>query len=244
LLVVCGLYFTLPFGRMHARNPDVIQVARMLDRTPSSVAMKLVNFASLDPAQASRGVRGLSGASRSDAAVWADFRDDWEGMTLRSEKKLRELEAATLASSPVAAPIVTERETESVGGMKVRLMQHAFRKLVLGAYDSHCCVTGNPVPELLVASHILPWHQFPKERLNPRNGLCLAAHFDRAFDRGLITFDEQLRLSLSPALRKRLPNPAIETEFCRREGRRLAVPERFEPNADFLRYHRESLFRS
>lgn len=59
LLIVCGQYFTLPFGQMHARNPRVIELARLLNRTPSSVAMKLVNFASLDPAHQRAASRDL-----------------------------------------------------------------------------------------------------------------------------------------------------------------------------------------
>jgi predicted restriction endonuclease len=104
-------------------------------------------------------------------------------------------------------------------------------------------VTGNPIPDLLVASHIMPWVDFPKERLNPRNGLCLAVHFDRAFDRGLIAFDENLKLVLSPAVKRCLPNEAIESEFVRREGRPLIHPERFSPDEDFLAYHRRRIFK-
>ena len=61
LVIACGLYFTLPFGQMHYRNPKIIEVARLLKRTPSSLAMKLVNLASLDPAHSARGV-GAAGA--------------------------------------------------------------------------------------------------------------------------------------------------------------------------------------
>ena len=44
------LYCQLPFGRLHRRNPEIVDLAELLGRTPSAVAMKLVNFASLDPA--------------------------------------------------------------------------------------------------------------------------------------------------------------------------------------------------
>jgi len=72
----------------------------------------------------------------------------------------------------------------------------------------------------------------------------LAAHFDKAFDRGLITFDERLRLVLSPALRRHLPNRALETEFVQREGQALVGPERFGPDREFVRYHRDEIFRA
>jgi hypothetical protein len=63
---ICGQYFALPFGQMHTRNPGVIQLARLLGRTPLSVAMKLVNLASLDPGHQARGNRGLANDTLAD----------------------------------------------------------------------------------------------------------------------------------------------------------------------------------
>jgi putative restriction endonuclease len=208
--------------------------------------MKLVNFASLDPAHQARGIKGLAGHSRSDEQVWSEFHNNWDKMTILSETKLQSLERAR----GLAAPKVPNEEfvprdvpTETAATVIVRTMQSFFRRAVLAAYNSRCCITGNPVDELLVASHILPWSDFPQHRLNPQNGLCLAAHFDRAFDRCLITFDTETRLVLSPALRRHLPNLAIESEFVRREGQRLTCPDRFPPDAGFLAYHRDRMFR-
>jgi putative restriction endonuclease len=244
LVIACGLYFTLPFGQMHARNPKIVAVGQLLGRTPASLAMKLVNFASLDPAQRARGIRGLAGHSRADEEVWSQFQADWDHMTVLSEARLRSLQGENTA--PLAADETVESAdlpTETTSTVKIRIMQSFFRKTVLAAYNSPCCITGNPVDELLVASHILPWSDFPKERLNPRNGLCLAAHFDRAFDRGLITFDERLRLVVSPVLRRHLPNRALESEFVQREGQALVCPDRFAPDPEFVAYHRSGIFR-
>ena len=91
LLIVCNLYFTLPFGQMHARNPIVVRLARALNRTPGSVAMKLVNFASLDPVHQARGVLGLRGVSRADRETWEEFRKNWSATAYESEKQLRNL---------------------------------------------------------------------------------------------------------------------------------------------------------
>jgi putative restriction endonuclease len=206
--------------------------------------MKLVNFASLDPSQRARGVRGLAGHSRADEEVWSEFQSDWDHMTMLSEAKLRGLQGESAAPEAVDEIMASvDLPTETEGTVKIRIMQSFFRKAVLAAYNSTCCITGNPVDELLVASHILPWSDFPKERLNPRNGLCLAAHFDKAFDRGLITFDERLRLVVSPVLRRRLPNRALESEFVQREGQALVCPDRFAPDPEFVRYHRSGIFR-
>src|SRR5579872_1893527 len=93
LVVACGLYFTLPFGQMHARNPKIVEIAALLGRTPSSLAMKLVNFASLDPEQHARGIRGLAGHSRADEQVWREFSSNWERMSLLSEASLKRFQA-------------------------------------------------------------------------------------------------------------------------------------------------------
>jgi putative restriction endonuclease len=239
LLIVCGLYFTLPFGRMHKTNPQVVHIASLIDRTPSSVAMKLTNFASLDPAHQARGVRGLSGHSHADLLMWNRFANDWAAMACKSEQLLLQYEGRRVPVEPPKPATVVTEETRLV---TVRLVQGLFRKIVLAAYDNRCCVTGNPVEELLNASHILPWSDFESERLNPSNGLCLAAHFDRAFDRALIAFDDNMRLLVGDRLKRQTKNISIQQEFCSREGTRIALPERFPPNPDFLAHHRRVFF--
>ena len=66
LLVALNLYHKLTFGQLHSRNPVIIALAEKLGRGPSSVAMKLCNLASLDPALKLRGIKGLTGASALD----------------------------------------------------------------------------------------------------------------------------------------------------------------------------------
>ena len=57
------------------------------------------------------------------------------------------------------------------------------------------------VSELLNASHIVPWAVDSKNRLNPRNGLCLNSLHDRAFDRGLLTITTDYRVMVSKKLK-------------------------------------------
>ena len=58
---------------------------------------------------------------------------------------------------------------EKLAAVKVRVNQDVFRKLVLANYGSKCCVTGLSVPDVLRASHISPWAEDEKNRLNPEN---------------------------------------------------------------------------
>ena len=247
LMVACNLYFTLPFGQMHSRNPIIETLARSLGKTPGSVAMKLVNFASLDPTHQARGVSGLRGVSKSGRLVWEEFRERWAASAYESEKGLHSLlstQQVEYSEDEMALRVLQakNRPTETSATVQIRTMQSFFRRAVLSAYKARCCITGNPVPELLVASHILPWHDFPDERINPKNGLCLVAHLDRAFDKGLITFGADLKLKLSTGLLAYLPNEALERQFLPLDGAPIRMPERFAPEERFLSYHRENLF--
>ena len=74
--------------------------------------------------------------------------------------------------------------------MKVRSNQHVFRKMILNIYNQSCCITGLNIPEVNRASHIIPWSEDQTIRLDPRNGLCLSATYDAAFDKYLISLDD------------------------------------------------------
>lgn len=252
LMIAMNLYCKLPFGQLHRGNPLIVAVAAKLDRTPSSLSMKLCNLASLDPHLQARGVKGLTGASVADRAVWEEFNSDWEQFGVASEERLQQLLGGEVETLPIpgkAAPLRTPQPrttpsgpTETLVTSKVRLGQSFFRQSVLASYNSRCCITGNPVPELLVASHILPWGSHPEQRLNPHNGLCLARTQDAAFDRKLITFDEDFRLVIGARLKEFLPNAALEREFLAYEGQPLQMPEKFLPEGAFMRWHREEVF--
>jgi len=249
LIIVCSFYFTLPFGQMHARNPTIVALAKALGRTPASIAMKLVNFASLDPTHRSRGVSGLTRTSRADREIWEQFATDLNSLAIESESALShldfKLQPQDLSHTEMpefhlaSAGSQTERESTVV----IRTKQSFFRRLILAAYESRCCVTGNPIPDLLVASHILPWGNFPEHRLDPHNGLCLAAHFDKAFDMGLITFGDNRKLMLGSAIRSHHADEAVAREFISMEGAPLKVSQRFPPNSEFLAYHRQTIFK-
>lgn len=76
----------------------------------------------------------------------------------------------------------------------------AFRD-ALDDYWRTCAVSGLRSPGLLVASHIKRWTDGdPHEKTDPFNGLLLAAHLDAAFERGLISFNDDGYVLLSPKL--------------------------------------------
>jgi putative restriction endonuclease len=249
-LIALNLYCKLPFGKLHRGNPIIVDVAAKMGRTPNSLAMKLCNFASLDPVQQARGIRGLPGATKQDKAIWREFQSNLPTLGVESEQMLHDLftrdetkEVDFLQRDKVRV-IAPSGPTEIQTTVKARRGQQFFRQAVLTAYDLRCCISGINVPRLLIASHIKPWSEFANERLNPCNGLCLSTLHDAAFDAGLITLDEMSRVVLSKHLKKHFPQPALEQNFVPFEGQLIRMPVKLaEPDPGFLAYHRESVFK-
>jgi predicted restriction endonuclease len=243
LLIAMNVYCRLPFGKLVKENALIIEVAAKMGRTPSSVSMKLCNLASFDPMHQARGVKGLSGASKADRAMWDSFSADWNRMSELSEAALEELinEEADLGNRVPGTPPRGESEVER--HVKTRRHQRFFRNAVLASYDFKCGLTGIANPEMLVASHIIPWKDNEERRADPTNGLCLNALHDKAFDRYFITFDEDFRLVVSRDLLNQNVSEFQNESFGKLEGVRLVLPNRFAPDPRAMAAHR-SLFKN
>src|SRR5579864_5548167 len=240
LIVAFNLYCRIPFGRIHNRNPLIIKLATAIGRTPSAVSWKLANFARLDPALRNRNIAGASHGARAEVEIWNEFSRDWERLAFESELLIDQLtgRAAELEEPLLELPAGRTREAL----IRVRVNQGFFRAAVLASYGARCCITGLSVPKLLTASHIVPWAADVKNRTNPRNGLCLNALHDRAFDCGLLTVMPDLKVKLSPKLKKGLTDFAGRVFLRRYENVSIHPPRHFTPDVDFLRYHNERVF--
>jgi len=122
---------------------------------------------------------------------------------------------------------------------KARIGQKAFREVIFKIYQNRCCLTGLDLPQVNRASHIIGWAERKDSRMDPRNGLCLSATYDAAFDRKLITFDEDYRLVLSKTVRDHYPTESLQTHFLDREGQRINVPRHYQPLREYLESHRK-----
>lgn len=244
LILAFNLYCKIPFGTIHIHNPEIISLAKILGRTPGAVSWKLANFARLDPSLQDRNIAGASHGSKLDAEVWNEFVGDWDRLAFESEKLLakkigkqvEEISDVELLDLPTEGK---ERETV----VKVRVNQSFFRKTVLASYDFKCCITGLEIPELLNASHIIPWSKDEANRINPRNGLCLNAIHDRAFDRGLLTITPDLTIKVSKSVKKGKVSDAVQDFLLRYDGLEINKPTRFLPDVKFLKYHNRNVFR-
>lgn len=253
LLIVLNLYHKLLFGQMDARQKVVIDLAERMGRSANSVAMKLVNLASLDPALKLRRIRGLPGTSKLDREMWDEYhthpaelipiaQEKFDALFITAESETTEVIPGTGVIRVATPPA---GETETIRPAKQRRGQAYFRDIVLNNYDNRCALTGLPVRELLVASHIMPWSEHAAERLNVSNGISLNRLHDSAFDCHLVSFDDELRLVLSPKLKSLLPAESIAHHFEAFEGIALSLPnDGIPPNQSFLSSHRKKLTRN
>ena len=140
---------------------------------------------------------------------------------------------------------ISKEGDDKISLTKQRKGQEYFRHMVLANYGCRCALTGIDVPQLLLASHIIPWAEksHKKDRLNPSNGICLSALYDKAFDKGLITISpDDYTVLLSSALREYESKEYFDRHFGNIAGRQITMPVEYKPNRDFLAYHRDKVF--
>ncbi len=241
LILAINLYCKIPFGKMHSRNEEVRNLAALINRTPSSIALKLGNFASFDPTLKARGIKGASNASKLDKEIWNEFYNNWDSALIESEKLLAKAKHTTIEElnnidlSDLKQGLVKERL------IKTRVNQSIFRTMILAAYNNTCAITGINNVNLLIASHISGWSKDEKNRLNPTNGICLNALHDKAFDNGLITIAaEDYKIKVSSRLKLKEVPESIALNFINLEGKIINLPDKFLPSKEFLKLHNDS----
>jgi len=245
LILAFNLYCKIPFGTIHIRNPQIIALAKILGRTPSAISWKLANFARLDPSLQDRNIAGAAHGSKLDVEVWEEFNHDWDKLAFESEKLLAQRTGKQVEDFVVDIELldIPKIGKERVSVVKVRVNQSFFRKAVLAAYNFKCCITGLEIPELLNASHIIPWSKDETNRVNPRNGLCLNALHDRAFDRGFLTVTPEFKIKISKSIKRINADDATQDFLLRYEGAEITLPSRFLPDSAFLKHHNKSVFK-
>lgn len=233
----------IPFTKIKYTKPEVIELSNLIGRTPSAVAFKLVNFARLDPALRKRGIKGMSHGSAAEEPIWYEFHNNWNELSYESELILAKYKSESLEQvAEIETADLPKEGKEREVLVKIRVNQSFFRKSVLLSYNKQCCITGLAIPELLVASHIIPWSKNLKEGCNPENGLCLNALHDKAFDKGLITITEDFKVLISEKLLNRNKEEVIANYFIPYHKKEIIKPDRFLPHQEFLKYHRKEIF--
>jgi hypothetical protein len=127
--------------------------------------------------------------------------------------------------------------TEKEALTKFRVGQGLFRARLMSRWKEQCAVSSCQTSALLIASHIVPWSKSTTkaQRLEPCNGLLLAAPIDKLFDLGYISFDEQFKIVISKEL-KILDQKA----FCVDPS--MSLKQRPTDILPSLKWHRENVF--
>lgn len=157
----------------------------------------------------------------------------------------QETNPQTISKKLIAYFDITKEGEDQLSITKRRKGQDYFRRMILANYGGRCALTGISVPQLLLASHIIPWadKSHKKDRLNPCNGICLSALYDKAFDKGLFTISpDDYTIQLSSALREYGTQEYFDKQFGSISGKQITMPIEYKPNRDFLAYHRDHVF--
>jgi putative restriction endonuclease len=244
LILAFNLYLKIPFGKMHSTNKDIIHLSNLISRTPSSIALRLVNFASVDPILSARGVKGMVGGTKIVQPIWDEFFHNQEELVFLSEQILAQKENTSIENKyqDILFDLKGLKGETVIREVKTRVNQSVFRQMVLTNYSTKCAITGIDIPELLLASHIVPWSKNENERLNPENGICLSALYDKAFDKGLIGINQTYHILLSHKLKKRKDTSFYQNHFAPIENIKITSPITYLPRKEFLEYHLDSIF--
>ncbi len=234
------LYLYLKSGRkqLDDTNSEVIKLAEAIGRTPTAVSYKMANFRYVDPSSYGRGFKHIS---KTDWDVWNIYVNDIERLQL--------LYKFIISGHSSADAVLTEEKSiedgnyyipDSYGTVSLRVGEEKIRINALMLYKGRCSICGIDHPKLLVASHVVPWSADESVRGDPRNVILLCALHDRLFDAGLISVADDYTVLVSKALDEYNEAKAVAIAVS---GKKLSVPARYPPKLEYLRYHRENVFK-
>ena len=244
LILAFNLYLKMPFGKMNSTNKEVIHLANLIGRSSNSIALRLVNFASVDPVLKARGIKGMDGGTKIVQPIWDEFFNNQEELIFLSEKILAEKENSTIENKykELLFDLKDFKGETKIREVKTRVNQSVFREMVLANYTTKCAITGIDLPQLLLASHIMPWSKNEEHRLNPENGICLSALYDKAFDKGIIGINQNYEIILSSTLKKKKDTLFFKNHFAPIENLKIIKPVKYLPRKEFLEYHLDTVF--
>lgn len=159
--------------------------------------------------------------------IFIDYRSDIIGYkTLeetRQEEKIKELS-------------ISDKQKEKM--LSARIGQGAYREKLLEECP-FCPFTLVNDERLLIASHIKPWTKSDeKEKVDPKNGFMFTPTYDKLFDRGFISFENNKTLKVSPWL-----SPMNQKRLGIHDGKLIEKLNLDDKRKKYLQYHREYIFK-
>lgn len=239
-IIAFNVYCKIPFHKSNKAHPLIIEYAKILRRSPSSLNMKIGNFGRLDPTLKARGIIGLGHGSKLEEQIWNEFNDNPEKLVYESEKLIAKYSNKTLdkvlSIDIHSIPDGVDKEIL----VKQRINQSFFRSSVLSAYNFQCCISKIACTELLEACHIVNWRDDSTNRLNPSNGLCLNALFHKAYDKFLLAITPDYTIIISDEMLANMEKEERMRIYLQSiNGKYISLPTKFYPDKDLLAIHYE-----
>ncbi|ERM82240.1 hypothetical protein P872_18835 [Rhodonellum psychrophilum GCM71 = DSM 17998] len=125
--------------------------------------------------------------------------------------------------------------------INIRLGQSKFRKGVLKNFGNKCALTEISEQTLLTASHIIPWSHNKNYRGDISNGICLYIEIDVLFDKGFISFTDDLKVIV--ASDKSIFSKQLKSKLELLKGKQLLPTKKKDLNKEYLKYHRTYIFK-
>ncbi|MGD8405986.1 MAG: HNH endonuclease [Anaerolineales bacterium] len=126
--------------------------------------------------------------------------------------------------------------------IKARQKQSLFRKRVLENFQNQCCLSTVKEENLLIASHIIPWADRIETRLDPANCLCLSYVYDKLFDDGYFSFNDNLKVIVSD--QASILSGEIQSILVSIENSKIREPQNYPISLDYIKYHRQKKMRN
>ncbi len=248
-LLAFNLYCVTPYGKMHKTNPEVIELSKLIGRSPGSIALKLGNIASHDPEVQNQGKKGMPHGAKMELVIWKEYFKNKNELIIKANDLLNQLKTSNNDIGLDKNNQFEDFDFEMVKGstreavINQRVGQNFFRRAVMSSYNNTCCITGLVIPSLLIASHIKPWKDSSsEEKTDPTNGLCLNALHDKAFDKGLITISKDYKIIVCTELKQKHLDEASRNYLLAYEGKSIQKPYHFCPSPDYIEYHNDMIF--
>lgn len=224
---------------------DSILLSKVADyiRTQLSLRKKGEDsiFRNLNPKQLSYPDKGFCSAALTQLLKYSRYDAEEKEADLLIANLPKKTSGTKISSQLIKFFSLDKEGKDKLVETRTRIGQTYFRKMILANYESKCCVTGLNVTQTLRASHIVGWAEDKRYRMDPENGLCLSATYDAAFDKHLISFDEDYRMIVSKEIKEYYTNEVTREYFESFEGKQIILPVKFLPDQKLLARHRELL---
>lgn len=239
-MIAFYVFCSIPFKDSSSHHPLVVEYAKLLPgRSSAALNMKIGNLGRLDPDLKKRGITGLSHGAKLEEDIWQEFGDDPDAFNQKCLSIIAKRKLEMGLSSPEDLMVYDECFAKKVGEdrvaiIKQRVNQSFFRQSVCSAYNYTCCVSQISNEKLVQACHIIPWKDDSKNRLNPKNGICLSYTMHKAYDSLLLGITPDCNIVVSDEFLEDCKDDNYIKFLLSINNTRIKMPDKFLPEPAFL----------